>query len=65
MVLLVAAVSFIAKNLTTFLIVKIFSNRYILISSTEAIVTLSLFFSFSSSGISFRSDAWTMENVSS
>ena len=57
---LVAVVSFLAKNLTVFLIVEILIKGYTLISSTEAIVISSLFNS-SSSGLYFRSDAWTME----
>ena len=43
MVFLVAAISFIAKNLTEFLIVEIFIEGYMLIASTDAIVTSSLF----------------------
>ena len=53
MVLLVVAVSFIAKNLTDFLIVESFIEGYMLIASTDAIVTSSLFTS-SSSCLSFR-----------
>ena len=56
---LVVAVSFIAKNLTEFLIVESFIEGYMLIASTDAIVTLSLFTS-SSPSLSFRSDAWTI-----
>ena len=59
MVFLVAAVSFLAKNLTSFLIVGSFIDGYMLIASTDAIVTLSLFI-FISSSLSFRSDAWTI-----
>ena len=55
-----AAVSFLAKNLTAFLIVEILIDGYMLIASTDAIVTLSIFTLISSS-TSFRSDAWTME----
>ena len=55
-----AAVSFLAKNLTAFLIVEILIDGYMLIASTDAIVTSSLFI-FSSSSLSFRSYAWTME----
>ena len=40
---LFAAVSFIANNLTDFLIVEIFIEGYMLIASTDAIVTSSLF----------------------
>ena len=62
MVLLVAAVSFLAKNLTTFLTVEIFIEGFILIASTDDIVSLSLFTS-SSSSLSFRSDAWIDANA--
>ena len=58
--LLVAAVSFIAKNLTSFLTVASFTEGYILIASTDDIVTLSLFIS-NYSIISFRFDAWRMD----
>ena len=60
MVFLVAAIIFIAKNLTSFLIVDIFIEGYMLIASTDAIVTLSLIFSNHPS-LSFSSDALTME----
>ena len=60
MVLLVAAVIFLENNLTAFLIVDILIKGYMLIESTEAIATLSLFTS-SSPSISFSSDAWTTE----
>ena len=53
MVFLVATVSFIAQNITAFLIVESFIEGYMLIASTDAIVTLSLFTS-SSSDLSFR-----------
>ena len=43
MVFLVAAVSFIADNLTAFLIVEILIKGYMLIASTDAIVTSSIF----------------------
>ena len=52
--------NFSCKKLTSFLIVESFMEGYMLISSTDAIVTLYLF-TFSSSSISFRLDAWTME----
>ena len=61
MVYLVSAVSFLAKNITAFLIVESFMDGYILIASTDAIVTSSLFISNSPS-LSFRLDAWTMKN---
>ena len=60
MVFLVAAVSFLAKNITAFLIVESFIDGYMLIASTDAIVASSLF-TFSSSSHSFRSDDSTME----
>ena len=60
MVFLVAAVSFLAKNLTAFLIVASLIEGYISIASTDDIFTPSLFNSNYSS-LSFRSDAWTME----
>ena len=59
-VFLIAVVSFFAKYLTAFLIFESFIDGYMLITSTEDIVTLSLFI-FSSSNLSFRLDAWTME----
>ena len=59
-VLLVAAVSFLANNLTTFLIVEILIDGYILIASTDSIV-LSYIFIISSTSLSFTLDAWTME----
>ena len=60
MVFLVAAVIFLAKNLTAFLIVESLIEGYMLKALTEAIVILPLF-NYSSSSLSFRSDAWTME----
>ena len=60
MVFLVAVVSFLENNLTAFLIVESFIDGYMLIASTDTIVTLSLF-TFSSSSLSFMSDAWTMD----
>ena len=60
MVFLVAAVSFLAKNITAFLIVERFFGSYILIASTYDIFASSLF-TFSSSSHSFRSDDSTME----
>ena len=59
MVFLVSTVSFIAKNITAFLIVESFIEGYMLIASTDTIATSSLFTS-SSSSLSFRSDAWTI-----
>ena len=61
-VFLVAAVSFLTKNLTTFLIVESFIEGCILIASTDDIVSLSLFTS-SSSSLSFRSYAWIDANA--
>ena len=60
MVFLVSAVSFLAKYLTAFLIVAILMNEYILIASTDAIFTSSLF-TFNYSILSLRLEAWTME----
>ena len=60
MVFLVAALSFIAKNLTEFLIVESFIEGYMVIASTDAISTLYLF-TLSSSSISLMLDAWTIE----
>ena len=60
MVFLVATVSFLANNLTAFLVVESLIEGYMAISPTYAIVTLSILNS-SSSSISFRLDAWTME----
>ena len=60
MVFLVAAVIFLAKNLTAFLIVESFIEGYMLIASTDTIVTLSLFIS-SYSSLPFRSDDWTID----
>ena len=60
MVFLVSAVSFLPKNLTDFLVVVSLIDGYMLIASTKSIFTLSLYI-FSSSSLSFRSDAWTME----
>ena len=60
MIFLVAVVSYLTKNITAILIVESFIDGYMLIASTDAIVTSSLFNS-SSSGISFRLYAWTME----
>ena len=56
MVFLVAAVSFLAENLTAFLIAESLIDRYMLIVSTGATFTLSIFI-FSYSSIYFRSDA--------
>ena len=60
MVFLVADEIFHAKNLTAFLIVDILIDGNMLIASTDDIVAPSPFI-FSSSCLSFRSDAWTME----
>ena len=60
MVFLVSVVSFLAKNLTAFLVVASLMDGYILIASTDAIVTSSLF-TFISSSIYFSLEAWTME----
>ena len=60
MVSLVSEVSFLEKNLTSFLIVESFIYGYILIASPNAIVTSSNFI-FVYSILSFRLDAWTME----
>ena len=43
MVFLVAAVSFLADNITDFLIFEILIEGYMLIASTDAIVTSSIF----------------------
>ena len=53
-------VSVLAKYLTALLIVVSLIEGYILIASTEAIVTFS-FFNLISSSFPFRSEAWTME----
>ena len=60
MVFLVAAVSFLANNLAAFLIIASLIDGYTLIAPTDGIVTSS-FFIFSSSSLSFRAHAWTME----
>ena len=59
-IFLVTAVCFLANNLTDFLIFESFIDRYMLVVLTYTIVTLSLFI-FSSSSLSFNSDAWMME----
>ena len=59
MVFLVAAVSFLANNLTTFLVFESFIEGFILIASTDDILSLSLF-SYSSSSFYFMLDAWTV-----
>ena len=59
MVFLVAAVSFLANNIAAFLIVMSLIDGFMLIAPTYAIVALYLFI-FSSSSVSFMSDAWTM-----
>ena len=60
MVFFISTVSFLTNNLTDFLIVQSLINGYMLIASTYAIVSSSLFI-FSSLSLSFRSDAWMME----
>ena len=60
MVFLVSAVSFLAKYLVAFPIVVSLMDGYMLIASTDVIVTSSLF-TFNSSSISFRSEEWMME----
>ena len=60
MIFLVAAVSFLAKNITSSLIVESFIDRYLLIVSTDDFVTFSIF-NFNPSSLYFRLDAWTME----
>ena len=52
-VFLAAAVSFLAKNITTFLIFESLIYGYMLIVSTDAIFTSSIFI-FSYSSLSFR-----------
>ena len=59
-VFLVSLVSVLEKYLTAFLIVASLIEGYILITSTDAIVTPS-FFNPISSSVSFRPGAWTME----
>ena len=54
-VFLIAAVIFLANNITAFLIVEGLIEGYMLIASTDAIVTSSLFIS-SSSSLFFRSE---------
>ena len=60
-VFLVSLVSFLAKYLTAFLIIGGFIDGYMLIASTYAIITSSIF-SPGSLGFSFRLEAWTMES---
>ena len=60
-VFLVSLVSFLVKHLTAFLIVASFIDGYMFIASTDVIVISSLF-NPSSSSLSFRSEAWTMES---
>ena len=57
---LVDVVSFILNNLTAFFIIESFTEGCMLIASTDNIVTLSIFTS-SSSGLSFRSDAYVTQ----
>ena len=57
---LVSLVSILSKYLTAFLIVASLIKGYILIASTEAIVTYS-FFNPIYSSVSLRSEAWTLE----
>ena len=56
-VFLTSLVSFLAKNLAAFFIVASLIDGYILIVSTDAIVT-SYFFNPISSSVSFRSESW-------
>ena len=60
-VFLVSLVSFLAKYLTTFIIVTSFIDGYMLIACTDVIVTSSLS-TPSSLILSFRSEAWKMES---
>ena len=60
MVFLIAVVSFLANNLTAFLIVVILVEGHVLIASTEAIIIPSLFY-YNFSSLYFKSDAWIME----
>ena len=60
MVFLVAVVSFLANNLTASMIIETLINGYMLIASTDTIVT-SFLFIFSSLSLYFRSDDWRME----
>ena len=64
MVFLVAVVSVLENNITAFLIVASLIEGYMLMASTYAIVTSSLTNVFSTN-TSFKSEAWTMENVNS
>ena len=59
-VFLVAAVIFLEKNLTAFMIVASFMYGCMLTASTDSIVTPSLFI-YNYSSISFRSDDWTTD----
>ena len=58
--MLVPAVNCLAKNLTEFLVVVILIEGYMVIASTDVIVTPYLFNS-NFSGLSFGSDDCTME----
>ena len=60
MVFLVAAVSFLANNITVFLVAAILIEGYMLIAYTYSIFTPSIF-NYNSSKLYFRSDDWTME----
>ena len=60
-VFLVSLVSFLVEYLTPFLIVASFIDGYMLIASTDAILTSSLFKPRYSS-LSFRSEDWTVES---
>ena len=59
-VFLFDTVSFLAKNLAYFLIAENLIEGCMLIESTDYIFILSLF-NYSSSVVSFWSNAWTME----
>ena len=61
MIYLVAAVSSLENNITAFLIVERFIKGLMLITSTDAIVTLFLF-TYISLRLSFRLYAYTMFN---
>ena len=60
MIYLVSVVSSLEYNITAFLIVESFIKGLMLITSTDAIVTPSLF-TYSFSSLSFRLYAWMIE----
>ena len=60
MVFLIAVVIFPANNITVFIIIETFIKGYMLIASTDAVVTLTLF-TFSSPSLYFRSDSQSIE----